>query len=115
MPAQKYTGTKEERKRKASSVWKEKNPDKVLNKRYKERYGITYEQYKDMLKEQNHKCFLCGADEVDVTRSKLCVDHCHATGKIRKLLCHSCNCGLGHFNDDPEILKKAVAYLENNR
>jgi hypothetical protein len=113
MPKQKYTGTLQERRRKASAVWKEKNPDKVLNKRYKERYDITYEEYKEMLKEQNHKCYICGVDEVDSRDGKLCVDHCHTTGKVRKLLCHNCNCGLGHFSDDPELLKKAAVYLED--
>ena len=108
-----YTGTTEERKRKATKVWRERNPDKVLNKRYKERYGITYDTYKEMLKEQNHKCAICGTDEVDTRNSKLCVDHCHNTGQVRKLLCHSCNCGLGHFKDSSELLIKAAEYLKD--
>lgn len=108
-----YTGSKEERKRQASRTWKENNPEKVLNKRYKERYGITFEQYKQMLKNQNHKCAICGIDEVDSRNNKLCVDHCHTTGKVRMLLCHNCNCGLGHFQDNPELLIKASEYLKD--
>lgn len=102
-------------KRKASKKWRDNNKDKVLNKRYKERYGIRYDEYCNMLKEQNHKCAICGVDEVDSRSGKLCVDHDHNTGKVRKLLCHNCNCGLGHFKDNISSLSKALEYLINHR
>ena len=111
----KYVGTEVERKRQASKVWKDKNPDKVLNKRYKERYGITLDDYHKMLKDQNHKCFICGIDEIDSRDSKLCVDHCHIINKVRHLLCHNCNCGLGHFKDDFNLLEKAALYLRADK
>lgn len=111
----KYIGTEVERKRQASKIWKDKNPDKVLNKRYKERYGITLDDYHKMLKEQNHKCFICGIDEIDSRDSKLCVDHCHITNKVRHLLCHNCNCGLGNFKDDFNLLEKAALYLRADK
>ena len=101
-------------RRKASKKWREKNPDKVKNKRYLERYGITYDQYLEMLKNQNHKCYICGTDEVDSRLEKLCVDHSHATGEVRKLLCHSCNCGLGHFKDNVQFLSNALSYLKEH-
>ena len=107
----KYEGNTLERKRAASKAYKERNPDKVLNKRYKERYGITLEEYRKMLFDQKYKCFICGIDEKESRNQQLCVDHCHTTGKVRKLLCHNCNCGLGHFKDDPKILKNALKYL----
>lgn len=44
--------------------------------------------------------------------AKLVVDHCHASGKIRGLLCDLCNRGIGHFNDSVELLYKAIKYLE---
>lgn len=108
----KYTGTKQERIRQASKSWKERNPEKVLNKRYKERYGITYEEYRAMLLNQNRLCFLCGTHELESRNQKLCVDHCHVSGKIRKLLCHNCNCALGLLKDDVKILERVINYLK---
>ena len=108
----KYEGNTIERKRAASKAWKEKNPDKVLNKRYKERYGITLDEYRNKLVEQNYKCFICGIDEKESRNQQLCVDHCHTSGVVRKLLCHNCNCGLGHFKDNLDILKNAYEYLK---
>lgn len=64
-----------------------------------------------MAEAQEFKCKLCTRPEV--TRQKrLAIDHCHVTGKIRGLLCHHCNTGLGNFMDDVGLLKLAIAYLE---
>ncbi len=45
--------------------------------------------------------------------SKIVLDHCHKTGEVRGFLCESCNTGIGRFDDDPEIVKKAVKWLLN--
>lgn len=75
------------------------------------KYGISLEEYNAKVKEQNHKCAICFTDEVDVFKQTLYVDHCHNTGKIRGLLCHSCNVGLGVFKDSNTLLDNAKEYL----
>jgi hypothetical protein len=104
----KYIGTVEERRRQATKAWRENNPDKVLNKRYQERYGITYSEYKARSAIQAFKCKICGVGE-----KKLVVDHNHKTLEVRGLLCHSCNCALGLLKDNVEVMKKAIQYLES--
>lgn len=71
-------------------------------------YGITLEQYEQMIKVQDNKCAICGCEFEERPH----MDHCHATGKLRKLLCGTCNKGLGLFRDDPALLRKAAEYLE---
>ena len=73
-------------------------------------YGITQEDYDVMLRAQGGVCKICGQKE-SVDRFPLAVDHDHKTGKVRGLLCGSCNTGLGKFNDDPDLLLKAMKYL----
>jgi hypothetical protein len=59
-----------------------------------------------MFKAQSGKCAICGK------RKPLGVDHCHVTGKIRKLICIKCNTGIGMFGDSPVLIKKALEYLK---
>lgn len=75
----------------------------------KARYGITKDEYIAMLSKQENKCKICGID--NGVNKRLAVDHCHATGKIRGLLCVACNLGLGYFRDNPEALRSAALYL----
>jgi Recombination endonuclease VII len=81
------------------------------------KYGITPENYQELFKQQEGKCAICSSSEVSVARRSynLFVDHDHATGKVRGLLCHHCNAGLGHYRDNTETLKKAIEYLNANR
>lgn len=79
--------------------------------RLKHSYSISIEGYKAIFDGQNGKCAICGIDHSEVFRS-LNVDHCHATGKIRGLLCGNCNNGLGRFKDSAKFLQSALAYLQ---
>lgn len=61
-----------------------------------------------MLLEQDYKCAIChtGLDE-----SEAHVDHCHDSFKVRGALCRTCNLGLGHFKDEPNVVERALKYL----
>jgi hypothetical protein len=105
-------------KAKWQQAWRERNPDKVKNMDLRKRFGITLDQYRQMSLEQDHKCALCIQPEtaVDAKGAErfMAVDHCHKTGKIRALLCASCNKALGGFKDDPALLRKAAEYIEKH-
>jgi len=73
----------------------------------KKNYGITPEQYDEMLERQGGGCAICGKPPGETA---LHVDHCHETGRVRGLLCFSCNAGLGQFHHDPELLGRALEY-----
>jgi len=70
------------------------------------RYGITPAAFERAAIAQNHECSICHR------RSELHVDHDHATGEVRGLLCEMCNGFLGAFRDDPDLLEAAARYLE---
>lgn len=77
----------------------------------KRHYKITLEYFYELLAKQNGRCALCLTDKPG-GRGRWHVDHCHLTGKIRGLLCHKCNVGLGHFDDNLALLEKAATYLK---
>ena len=94
--------------------YRQNNPEIRKNSRLKYEFGITLELYDEMFEKQNGVCDICGLPETKVIRGKivsLAVDHDHETGKIRGLLCHSCNVSLGGFKDSPELLISAIGYL----
>jgi hypothetical protein len=80
-------------------------------KAMKHKYGITIKNYEDMVEAQNNKCAICSARGEEERNGKLVVDHCHASGKIRGLLCNKCNLLLGHADDTIERLERAILYL----
>lgn len=81
--------------------------------RLKHQYGLSIEEYQQMAKEQKEKCYICG-NEANYNGKPLYVDHCHNSGKVRKLLCQHCNSGLGMFKDNPELLIKAADYVKEH-
>lgn len=75
-------------------------------------YGISLEQFEELLDHQGGGCALCGKS-LDAMNRRMNVDHCHETGEVRGILCTGCNTGLGHLGDNIEGLQKALAYLAN--
>lgn len=71
------------------------------------KYGITYDQYLSMAVEQGGVCAICRRR----TKYALAVDHDHQTGRVRGLLCHGCNIGIGNLKESTEVIDRARAYL----
>lgn len=98
-------------------VWKKKNPVNVGDnqRRYalKRQYGITIEQYDELLEKQNGNCAICQRHHTEF-KKRLAVEHCHSTGAIRGLCCTYCNRGLSAYHDKPEFFRRAADYLEQN-
>lgn len=75
------------------------------------KYGMTITDFERLLAAQGHQCRICDRPHGE-NGKQLVVDHCHATGRVRGLLCGLCNTALGHFEDDPERMAKAIAYIK---
>ncbi len=82
------------------------------NNRFKN-YGLKHEDFEQMWSRQNGQCAICRRQMlVGGRNSNSChVDHDHASGVVRGLLCLSCNHGIGKFYDDPLLLERAASYL----
>lgn len=93
----------------------------VYRMRLVAKYGITNEQYEDMLEQQNYSCKICGGKETTF-RKRLSIDHDHSCcagegscGKcIRGLLCHHCNAALGNVRDNIQTLQSMIGYLQQS-
>jgi len=131
----------EEKRKAYVKVWKLKNHEKVLqqgrayykrnaenrqkysrdfyrNNRQKEldrirfkKYGITGEEFREILEKQGIRCPICNRD----ISKNLSVDHDHITGKIRGLICNNCNLSIGNAGDSPDRLRAMADYLERNK
>lgn len=88
------------------------DPRKALKQRLWRDYKLTIQEYEGMVFEQMGVCPICGEWPQLVRGQRLHVDHDHQSGKVRDLLCHACNAGLGNFRDDPERLRSAIEYLK---
>lgn len=79
------------------------------------KFGISKADYDKMLESQGRSCAICRVSVEDYKlqgyRDNFTVDHCHSSGVVRGLLCDKCNRGLGFFDDNPEQLLAAAAYL----
>ena len=99
------------RRRRYATDPKLRKPERTRKYRLKAQYGMSPADYDAMLARQNGRCAICGTR----SRRRLVVDHCHEINMVRVLLCDLCNRGLGHFKDDPRLLRKAAAMVEEAR
>jgi len=97
----------------SSTAWATANPDareETLERSRLKKYGLTPEQYQALLEKQGGRCALCN----EPFGRRVYIDHDHVTGVVRGLLHLKCNVGLGHFQDNPALLRAAAEYLENH-
>lgn len=76
---------------------------------WRSKYGLSADEYARLWTEQDGDCAICGEYR------DLVVDHCHATGRVRGLLCHRCNVALGWLDDDPVRMRAVAEYIERHR
>lgn len=101
--------------RACARVYEKANFEGRLKSRLKFQYKLSLEDYKALLQNQDNKCAICNCSSPTGRWDSFHVDHCHTTGKVRGLLCHHCNTGIGNLKDSIEILNKAISYLENKK
>jgi hypothetical protein len=102
------------RLRKSARLYQKRYPAAVRGAQLKYMYGITIDEYNNLLNKQHNRCAICGMTNMaskKLYHKYLSVDHCHITNMIRGLLCDDCNNGLGRFKDSANLLSKALLYL----
>ena len=93
--------------------YRKRRPRNVRDTMLKRTYGITLAQWEGMYADQNGVCAICHTCEAEKSAryANMCVDHCHDTGKVRGLLCNSCNRALGLMQDNIDSVARMVDYL----
>jgi hypothetical protein len=95
--------------RKAKYPATDKQKQKAYERQLKRLYGISIDDYNSMYEQQKGLCAGCYQHQTE----RFCVDHCHETGKVRGLLCASCNKALGLIKDKTSTLVNLIHYLQN--
>lgn len=98
----------------ANNVWRQKNPRASSDYYRQKRMGVSPSQYDEIVARQGNICAICDK-EFGKGRMGKHLDHDHVSGKVRELLCGSCNVGLGAFEDNPNSLRMAALYLEAHK
>jgi len=109
-----YREANKERAREKAKAWYAANKDRALAADRLRKFGVTKEQVEALVERQGGACAICKARLSELPRKHVHVDHCHATGQVRGVLCHYCNVVLGCVKDSPERLRSAAAYLEES-
>ena len=98
-----------EQQRLKKKKWHKENPDKAAAYNRERKFGITQEEYEEMLDRQNGVCAICGG--VNANGRRLSVDHNHDTDEIRDLLCGPCNTALGQVGESVDTLESMIEYI----
>lgn len=91
--------------------WARAHPENVRDNNYRRLYGLAFEQAEDLLRLQEGQCAICQKEIQFDGRKGAHVDHDHVSGVVRGVLCIACNVGVGQFQDDPHLLRRAISYL----
>ena len=93
----------------------DRKPERRLaarERRLRKNYTLTITEFNELLTSQNKRCAICSSLKAGGKNNQWAVDHDHKTGLVRGILCHKCNRGLGHFDDDVKLLVNAIEYLK---
>lgn len=104
--------------RAAAKAWRDSHRDSVKRHRHRgglRMYGLSEEQYGEILVQQGGGCAICGRAEKDSSRRRLCVDHDHTTGEVRGLLCGICNRHLGLYETNHAKFEAYLAEVEASK
>lgn len=111
----------------SKAKWEKANPDKVYVQRLRQRikaqlralsrelrlnYRVSFDEYMAIWEMQGGVCAICRSEQTVGRSKRLAVDHDHATGKLRALLCVKCNSAIGYFDENPALLRRAADYCE---
>ncbi len=89
------------------AAWHQRHKDWSHVRNTLSRYSLTLDQYHALFERADFACQICGTDD-----QRLGIDHCHETGRVRGVLCNSCNAAVGHLRQDPARVKATLAYVE---
>ena len=106
-----YHHRKRDERNAKSRKWHHANSDKAKQSRWRNhlrRYGITPDDFNQMVDEQDGRCAIC----LRIPSHRLRVDHDHASGKVRALLCLQCNLAIGYLGESASAALNAAAYIE---
>ena len=112
-----WTPDRKKRAREYQRQYRRIAPKNIKSAMLRKLYGIGYAEYSAIRDAQDGVCAVCGNKETHTIRGRvldLAVDHCHNSKRVRGLLCHRCNTGIGSFRDDPDLLRAAIVYLEKH-
>lgn len=108
-----WNNLSDEKKKEYSKRNWENNKEKLIANRRMKKYGISQEQYDEMLKSQGYSCAICKTSVDDLSKS-LAVDHDHSSGKVRDLLCMKCNIDLHFVENRAHLFEVMLEYLNKH-